>query len=146
VRCTVCHSEENPQHEPLQCPDISGRFPYIARVAPAPDRLSVGAIHRTPRYRKYSPLVHAYIRAHPTTAVCWVHGTHVSQCPPHKSGTPSHWVTGHTVDGSNDYEPWVHVTSTPPPGDWLAPQCSAHNSSTGAATGNARRASGYDWP
>jgi hypothetical protein len=112
--------------------------------------LIVGAIHRDPRYVKLGAIVRAYAKAD-ANAVCWRCGRTLPEHPPHKNGSPPHWQAGHTVDGSTTWEPWVHVTRTPHPaltgpGGWLAPEASTCNTSAGATTGNARRASGYDWP
>lgn len=102
-------------------------------------------VHRTPRYRKYSAILHAYIRAQPNT-ICWHCKGTLDQCPPHKSGSRPHWTAGHTIDGSENYDVWPHVTRLPPAGgDYLAPQCSSTNSSTGAAHGNRKREPSSGW-
>lgn len=106
--------------------------------------VSVGAVHRDRRYIKAAARITGLAKGTPT-AICWKHGTHVSQCPPHRNGTPSKWVAGHTIDGSTNWTPWYHVSLQPPPGDWLAPQCSASNSSDGAAYGNRRREPSSGW-
>jgi hypothetical protein len=111
-----------------------------------------GAIHRNRRYVKDSAIIRQYANVTPS-AVCWLHGTHVTQCPPHKDGTPSTWVAGHTIDGSTTWHAWFHVSRVPPlpphpqapAGGWLAPQCSASNSSTGAAHGNQTRRPNSGW-
>ena len=68
-----------------------------------------------------------------TTTLCWRCGRTLQQHPP-----GARWHAGHTIDGSNNWEPW-YGPDLPPPGDWLTPEASTCNTSAGATYGNRNR-------
>lgn len=89
--------------------------------------------HKTPRYVHASRRLRQLANANPHT-VCWRCGLTLDR---HKPGDT--WTAGHTIDGSNAWQPWPHITEPPPPGDWLAPEARSCNYSAGATTGNHKR-------
>ena len=93
--------------------------------------------HTDPRYRRWSPLVRSAAAATPD-AVCWRCGLTLAEHE-RRAGRRLTWTAGHTVARSMTWRPWLDVTQVPPPGDWLAPEVSTCNYSTGAADGNRRR-------
>lgn len=98
----------------------------------------MGRHHRGRRYTDAAAVIRRTAAANPH-AVCWRDGLTLDEHPPHRNGQPATWTAGHTVDGSTTWQPWTSVTKVPPDGDWLAPEASTCNSSSGASAGNRRR-------
>lgn len=81
--------------------------------------------------------------ANPLT-VCWVDGAQLADSPPMKDGTPSYWTAGHTIDATPG-RTWYAITTQPPPGPWIAPECSYHNYARGAQASMHKREPNSGW-
>lgn len=101
--------------------------------------------HRGARYRQGRRILQAAGRANPA-AICWRCGKRLAEHPPHIDGKPQTWQAGHTIDGSTTWQVWPHVTTPPPPGDWLALEASRCNIAAGNDARDARHRTGYSWP
>ena len=93
--------------------------------------------HTDPRFVQWGARIRAAASATPA-AVCWRDGLTLAEHE-RRSGRRLTWTAGHTRSRSTTWRPWLRVTEQPPPGDWLAPEVSTCNYSTGAAEGNRRR-------
>lgn len=100
----------------------------------------MSAIHRTPRYQKWAPIITAYAKATPD-AVCWRDGWTMAEHIERFPGRRLTWHAGHTVKGSETWAPWVHVLFRPTEGDWLAPEVSVCN----IGAGNREREPSSGW-
>lgn len=65
------------------------------------------------------------------SAVCSRCGRTLVEHAPHANGRPAQWTAEHTMPGSMTWVVWPDVTTTPPPGDWLAISASTCNYSAG---------------
>ena len=102
--------------------------------------------HHNARHDQQARQLKAIAAGNPA-AICWRCGRTLDQHPPHRNGDPQTWDAGHTVDGATNPPVWPHVDRRPPPGvPYLALEASRCNRAAGAAAGNRRRGSGYDWP
>lgn len=98
----------------------------------------MGAHHKGRRYTLASKAIRDAANANPQT-LCWYCRDTMTA---HHQRWPTarlRWTAGHTRDGSTTWTPWMQVSTLPPPGDWLAPQCSKTNYGTGATLGNTQR-------
>lgn len=102
----------------------------------------MGKAHRSYAYQVASKQVTTAAKATPF-AVCWRCGRTLQDHPRHRNGKRAWWTAGHTIDGSETWKPWLHVTIHPPAGDWLACEGSTCNliagSSLGGRVRNAKR-------
>lgn len=87
--------------------------------------------HHSGTYQRRAQHIRDQANADPTTT-CWRCGRTLAHHPPHDDGKPAQWTAGHIIDSD--------------PRSPLAPEASTCNYTAGARTGNARRASGYEWP
>lgn len=88
--------------------------------------------HHSGTYQVSRNQVVALANANPLT-LCWRCKRPLSLHPPHDSGKPAAWTGGHTVRGSQTYEPWLRPMVSPTDcdtaraGDYLAPEASVCN-------------------
>ena len=92
--------------------------------------------HHQGAHQRRAAAVRDWAATHPG-AQCATCGQPLERCGPNndgrnRNGTPCTWDAGHIVAGDSTA------------GYQL--ECSACNRSAGATLGNARRATGYDWP
>lgn len=104
----------------------------------------MGAHHRDRRYVIASRTIRQAATLDPH-AVCWRDGLTLAEHQQLYPNTRLHWTAGHTIRGSHTWQPWYGIRSTPPQGDWLAPEVSRCNYSHGATEGNAAREPTSGW-
>lgn len=98
----------------------------------------MGVHHKDRRYVLASQQLRNAANANPQ-AVCWRDGLTLTQHQARHPGRALKWTAGHTRQGSRAWQLWGHITTTPPDGDWLAPEVSCCNYSEGASAGNRAR-------
>ncbi len=86
--------------------------------------------HRDARYQRWAPVITRAARSNPR-AVCCICGKIAAAHPLGANGKPQVWHACHTRDGSQNWQPWLHVERVPPHGDYLAAGMSRCNIGAG---------------